>query len=40
MARAKNNDPAFIKEIVKKYGNVISTGSQVLERRKDYKNEI
>ena len=37
MARAKNNDPAFIKEIVKKYGNVISTGAQVLERRKDYK---
>jgi len=37
MARTKNNDPAFIKEIVKKYGNVISTGAQVLERRKDYK---
>jgi len=30
-------DPAFIKEIIKKYGRVISTGNQILEKRKDYK---
>ena len=37
MARVKKNDPAFVKDIIKKYGNVISTGNQILERRKDYK---
>ena len=37
MAKTKKNDPSFIKDIVKKYGNVISTGNQILERRKDYK---
>ena len=37
MPRVKKDDPSFVKEIVKKYGNVISTGNQVLERRKDYK---
>ena len=37
MAKTKIDKPAFVKEIVKKYGNVISTGNQVLERRKDYK---
>jgi recombination protein RecA len=37
MARVKKNDPAFVKDIIKKYGNVISTGNQILEKRKDYK---
>ena len=37
MAKVKTNDPSHVKEIVKKYGNVISTGNQILERRKDYK---
>ena len=33
----KKSDPAFIKDIVKKYGNVISSGNQILENRKNYK---
>jgi recombination protein RecA len=33
----KSADPAYIKDIVKKYGQVISTGNQVLDRRRDYK---
>jgi recombination protein RecA len=33
----KSADPAFIKDIVKKYGQVISTGNQILDRRRDYK---
>jgi recombination protein RecA len=37
MAKTKTDRPAFVKEIIKKYGNVISTGNQVLERRKNYK---
>lgn len=36
MIVAKNN-PSFKKEIIKKYGNVISTGNQILDQRKDFK---
>ena len=39
MARVKKNDPAFVKDIIKKYGNVISTGNQILEKRKDYHSQ-
>lgn len=31
------NNPSFKKEIIKKYGNVISTGNQILDQRKDFK---
>lgn len=39
MAKIKKEDnkPAHIKELVKKYGNVIITGTQILEQKKDYK---
>jgi recombination protein RecA len=37
MAKAKKiEQPAFMKDIVKKYGKVISTGIEVMDKRKDY----
>jgi RecA/RadA recombinase len=38
MAKKKeDNNPAYIKDLIKKYGNVIVTGAQILEQKKDYK---
>ena len=34
---ASKDKPGFMKEIIKKYGNVISTGNQILDQRKDFK---
>jgi len=35
--KSKKSDPAFIKDIVKKYGHVISTGNEILDQRKNFK---
>ena len=37
MMAASKDKPGFMKEIIKKYGNVISTGNQILDQRKDFK---
>lgn len=33
----KESQPAYIKEIIKKHGNIILTGNQLLDQKKDYK---